>query len=423
MTRKIIGLALLSILPCLGQEAAGELSHEKQEDEHYRKVIMEAGVSPVDNTSALERHLKQFPNAPRRSDIERSILKSAMETRDNPRIVLYGERVLVREPDNIQILEWVSRSLLASDDTASAEKALKYGRHYESALKQLEQAKPPSGPARVRMREQLDTSLGKALIYQSRASGNLGRLEEAVELARRSYRVNPISESAREIGRWLTRLDREEEALGHYAEAFSIAGPGNVERLRDRDRALLKELYLKHHDSETGLGDLILEAYDRTLALREQRQLALKQLDPNLDVTDPMEFTLSGLDGSKLRMSTLRGKIVILDFWATWCRPCRAQQPLYEEVVKKYQDRTDVVFLHINTDEDREVVGPFLEKNQWGKTVYFEDGLQRLLQISSIPTTIVFDACGEVTSRMDGFIPHLFVDMLSERIDRALAQE
>ena len=104
MMRKIIGLALLGILPCLGQEAAGGLSREEREEEHYRQVMLEAGVGPVDNARALERHLKQFPDTPRRADIERSILKAAMATRDNHRIVLSGDRVLAREPDCIRIL-------------------------------------------------------------------------------------------------------------------------------------------------------------------------------------------------------------------------------------------------------------------------------------------------------------------------------
>ena len=105
--------------------------------------------------------------------------------------------MIVREPDNIQILEWVSRSLLAADDAASAEKALKYGRRYESVLKQLERAKPPSGPARVRMREQLDTSLGKALVYQSRVSGNLGRCGAYPHIFRAARRAAELKREGR----------------------------------------------------------------------------------------------------------------------------------------------------------------------------------------------------------------------------------
>jgi thioredoxin-related protein len=81
-----------------------------------------------------------------------------------------------------------------------------------------------------------------------------------------------------------------------------------------------------------------------------------------------------------------------------------------------------VVFLSINTDEDREGVPGFLEENGWDKRVFFDDGLAALLRVSSIPTTILIGKQGQIASRMNGFIPERFVDMLSERIQEALRQ-
>jgi thioredoxin-related protein len=82
-----------------------------------------------------------------------------------------------------------------------------------------------------------------------------------------------------------------------------------------------------------------------------------------------------------------------------------------------------VVFLAIDTDEDRTLVKPFLESHQWTQKVYFEDGLQSLLQVSSIPTTVIFGKKGDVVDRMNGFLPDRFVDMLTERINQALGRQ
>jgi thiol-disulfide isomerase/thioredoxin len=113
---------------------------------------------------------------------------------------------------------------------------------------------------------------------------------------------------------------------------------------------------------------------------------------------------------------------VILDFWATWCNPCRIQHPMYDQVQQRFKDRGDVVLLSIDADEDHSIVAPFLEKQKWTRDrVYFEDGLQKLLQVSDIPTTIVFDKQGRVASRMNGFLPDRFVDQLTERIQTALS--
>ncbi len=81
-----------------------------------------------------------------------------------------------------------------------------------------------------------------------------------------------------------------------------------------------------------------------------------------------------------------------------------------------------MVFLAVDTDEDKSVVKPFMESQNWSQKIYFEDGLARLLQVSDIPTTIIFGKKGDVISRMIGFIPDRFVDMLTERIDEALGK-
>jgi hypothetical protein len=95
---------------------------------------------------------------------------------------------------------------------------------------------------------------------------------------------------------------------------------------------------------------------------------------------------------------------------------------MYETVKQHFKDREDVVFLAIDTDEDRGSVEPFLDSQSWSHAVYFEDGLQRLMQVTSIPTTILLDRRGQVWSRMDGFLPDLFVSQLTERIQSALAE-
>jgi thiol-disulfide isomerase/thioredoxin len=157
-------------------------------------------------------------------------------------------------------------------------------------------------------------------------------------------------------------------------------------------------------------------------ALVGERQKRIDALDPNAAVTDPMGYTISGLDGQKMRLDSLKGKVVILDFWATWCQPCRIQHPMYDQVQEKFKDRGDVVLLSIDTDEDHSIVSGFLDQQKWPKArVYFEDGLQKLLQVTDIPTTIVFDKQGRLASRMNGFLPDRFVEQLTERIQSALA--
>jgi len=412
---KRLVLALLVTRFCFPQDLS------EVEQKALSQALGEAGSSPIELVRALEAHLTKFPDTPKRAELERLLAKGAIETKDDRRLILYGERVLAHDQDDLQVLDRVARALLASDAKDTSERALKYSQRYEQLVIEMSKQPPPgTRVGRGQWQEELDRGLARALSLQARASGNLGKLDQAISLAKKAYAAYPASEAAREVGRWLAKSGKEEEAVPYIADAFAVADPktSDVERAADRKR--MGELYTKVKGSERGLGDLILQAYDRTSAVMATRKLKLGLADPNAQASKVLDFTLSGLQGNKLQLASLQGKAVVFDFWATWCGPCRAQHPLYEQVKQKYRFSSDVVFLSVDTDEDHSLVAPFLKEQKWNQAVYFEDGLTRKLEISSIPTTIVVNRRGEIISRMNGFVPERFVDMLSERIEEAL---
>ena len=83
---------------------------------------------------AIENHLKQFPNSPSEPELERALVKTAIDLNDDPRIIQFGESVLTREPDNVQVLEHVATSLLRKGDKPSAQRALEHARHFEQVI-------------------------------------------------------------------------------------------------------------------------------------------------------------------------------------------------------------------------------------------------------------------------------------------------
>jgi thiol-disulfide isomerase/thioredoxin len=412
---------LLLCLVILGAAFAAQDSPPAQqpaEEEVLRRAVSEGSTSTIDLIRVLEAHLAKYPDSSHRSEIERALVKAAIETKDERRIALYGERVLAREPDDLSILDRVTRALLKAGDPESSKRALKLAQHYEQLLRGILAQPEDNSADKARRNDEVGKGLGRALLSQAIATGNTGDAAAASQLARKSFEVFPSPEAAAEMGRRAVQLGKTDDALQAYADAFTLA---ETEPERGAIRRRLGELYTSKKGSETGLGDLVLKSYDRTSALLASRKAVLREIDPNTGVSDPMDFTLHGLEGDNLRLTSLRGKAVVLDFWATWCGPCRAQHPLYEEVKKRFAGRDDVVFLAINTDEDHELVKPFLAQQGWtSNRVYFEDGLSKLLRVSSIPTTVVFSRHGAVVSRMNGFDPQRFVDMLSSRIEEAL---
>jgi thiol-disulfide isomerase/thioredoxin len=413
---RTIILVLLSAFLAFAQQ------EKPTDEEQLTQALQEAGNSPVDFIRAIEKYLKEHPLSPRKDELEDALVKAAIETRDDRRILLYGERVLARASTDVQVLDRVARALLSNGDPDSIARALKYARRWEEVVAGLRKQEPPAQARlnRAQWAEELDRNQGRALALQARATGGLGRLDEAVALARKSFEMFPSAEAAREIGHWLERSGKTEEAAARYADAFTISDVRNTDADRAADRAKMGELYRQAKGSEKGLGDVVLESWDRTTALVAARRQAIKSADPNAQATTPTEFTLSGLNGKKLSLASLKGKVVVIDFWATWCAPCRAQHPLYEQVKQRFRNKPDVIFLSVNTDDDHDLVPPFLKEHDWDQEVYFEDGLARVLKIASIPTTIVLAPSGEVSSRMNGYVPSRFVAMLIERIQDAL---
>ena len=394
-----------------------------QEKADLERALAEAGASPLESVRAIEEHLARYPDSPRREELERGAANAAIAANDDSLTVVWGERVLARQPADVQLLARVAHSLLAveSKDNANAERAIRYLHRDEELILQMTQGGPRFGVSAGEWQAQCDRAMGRALTDEARAAGYLGRREEALALAKRAFTTWPNAESARETARSFDRLGKPAEAAVAMADAFTVADRFNTDAERARDRGRLGELYRQAHGSETGLGDLVLAAYDRNLALAKARELGVRQSDPNAGLTDPMAFTLSGVDGARLRMADLKGKVLVLDLWATWCAPCREQHPLYEQVKQRFIDNTDVVFLSIDADADPQPVKPFLQEAGWQGPVYFEDGLTRVLAVDSLPTTILIDRRGQVFSRMNGFVKQLFVDALTDRIRGALA--
>ena len=411
----LVVVCMLAVAPLQAQisEATAAEKHELAE------AIREANTSGYDLTRALEGHLRKYPQTPLRPDIYNLLAKAAVEIRDDARIIRYGEPALAATPNDVTLLDRVSRALLDAGGKENATRALDYAKRFEGYVIRVP---VPLGYDAVKNQEDHDQALARALLYQSRANRILGDYDNARRTAALAYIAYPDEAAARAWSEALDLLGKHQEAIERLADAFAIADPQSSDDNRAADRRQLGEMYRKLHEgSEKGLGDEVLAAYDRTSATTAKRVSELRKLDPNLGVTDPMNFTLTALDGGKLDLKSLRGKVVIFDFWATWCVPCRAQHPLYEELKKRFGDRDDVVFLSVDTDEDHQLVAPFLEAQQWSASnIFFDNGLVRLLTVSTIPTTIIADKQGRLASRMNGFNGDKFVGDIAARIEAIL---
>jgi thiol-disulfide isomerase/thioredoxin len=131
---------------------------------------------------------------------------------------------------------------------------------------------------------------------------------------------------------------------------------------------------------------------------------------------------LQRTDGSPLPLADYRGKVLVLEFWATWCGPCRMEGKLLERVTQNFRNEPAAVFLAVNVDEDRAGVPAFLKEEQWTTQVAYARGLDRLLGVQSLPTLVIFDRNGHVVFRQEGLDPSSFVETLDKKVRETLGQ-
>jgi thiol-disulfide isomerase/thioredoxin len=389
-----------------------------REQNELSRALAEAGSSPVDYIRALENHLAKYPTSPQRALIEKALAKSAMDASDNARIIQYGEKVLARDkPDDLQLLDRVTRALLDEGGPEASKQALEFAKRFEGDVEAMNRSEAQGHLTPAQWSEQLNRMKARALVLEARATGNLGNATQAGALAAKAWEMWPTGEAARERAWWLAKQGRNVDAIEAYAEAFTLEDPHSTETDRAQDRRRMGELYAKTNGSEKGLGDLILRAYDQTSALMSARLADIKAKDPNSGASKVLDFTLPAVDGGDpLKLASLNGKTVVIDFWATWCAPCRIQHPMIEKVRERMKKDAGVVFVSVDTDDDHSLVRGFMHEQHWNGTAYFDAGLVQLLKITSIPTVLVIDPKGRTASRMTGFIPERFEDMLEHRI-------
>ncbi len=386
-------------------------------------ALVEAIQSSDNNPQVIIQKLQSFlahylPPRLRREVVLRAICSYAMVANAPDVIVKYGTTLLELTPDDPKVLNLLVDALDRQNDQASRILAIDYNSRLLKIAERERDDEAIAGGNKEALDEwpkriaALYTRLGK--LYResgdnTKASGNYEQ----------SYSTYPAASTAEQLGDLTSIQGDAKRALDYYLTAFAF--PEETPNIvhREEVRRKLGNIYLAQHHSEKELGDLILARYD-SLMIQLSARFSSNE-SPNAGTQDPFKFIVEKLDGtSLLPISGYRGKILVVDFWATWCGPCREQGPLFDQVAQTFKSDSRIAFIALSVDEDRSGVGAFVKKVGWTVPIAYAQGMNDALNVSELPTLVIFDARGKIVDREEGLLPETFAEQLTQRLRKVL---
>lgn len=340
--------------------------------------------------------LQERPHPALRRMMQRSLLKAQIEAKDWPGARATLAEIVASKPENIE-----SRFKLA---LALAENKV----HLDEALRLVEEAqalrrefRPWVRPRQFAIREwekrygpeDQRQAYNNTLATLADARGWIlaeqGNLEQAEQELRSAVSLNSSQQAQYHLGVVLDRRGEREEALDLLVQAAAQKG-SLAKDAREAAEALFEKLH--------GPGvDALIQRARKALVEEKRQELAREFIQE-----PPKDFELVALDGQSYRLSDLRGKVVLINFWATWCGPCVVEMPTLIRLYQKHRE-TGFEILAISIDEDKSKVPPFVSEHKLPFPVLLADKVGLLYGVSGVPDNFFIDRAGNLRYHQLGF--------------------
>lgn len=402
---------------------APEQAAAEQEDAELSQAVQQAGTDRVALIRNLEEFLAKHPTSARRFDIYRAIIEASAQVKDRETALRYATLYLAAQPDDLGMLLFAINQLEERGEPQELERALGYADRVVARVTKLSSESRPPRVNSADWEAEQKRLLTSAYLLRGRLLLKRKQYDRAQQDFARSFEILRTPQAAESLGELAEIRGDADKAIEYYLMAF--ASPEDYGAPADHEvvRRKLGNVYRLKHGSEAGLGDAVLATYDRLIAEAAARKTAGAPAARNAGRTNVYDFELRKPEGGTVRLGEFSGKVLVLNFWATWCGPCHVLEPYFEQVVDRFRPNADVVFFAVNTEDDAEMIRTFIQREHWKTPVVLEDGLVAYYRLEGLPVLIVLDRKGRVAYRAQGFVPSEIVPTLTSKIEEARAAQ
>lgn len=324
------------------------------------RAVDDVKFTPKEQIAKLEQVLALKPGRVIRRFADEELFKLAERERDAATIVKYGEELRAIDPSDIAVP--ARMALVLAEQEKRRDQALRYARIADEATTEFRPMQPDASADPERFKDN----------FPEEAQRNIYRGQRALALEAHGWvlcQMGKYDEAATKL-RQAVEVGRSERNLSHLAVA--------LRKLNQTEEAEKIAVEANHE-------------YAKSITSRFTNQPA-------------KDFQLAAIDGRKIKLSDLKGKVVIINFWATSCGPCISEMPHLVKVYEQYRER-GVEILAISTDPeaDRPGVVPFAKEHKLNFPVLYDEGAEKAYQVFGIPTTLFIDKQGQIRYRTEGF--------------------
>jgi peroxiredoxin len=352
--------------------------------------------------------LESFLQRPRREDMRpllfRLIVSTCREMGDVEAATFYGEEALAANPSDGPILLDLTAAY-AADDSSDVDRGIGYAERAMDALNAAAKAIGEGGEARV------SVFVGYLLRDWGWLVFRRGEVEEAERMLVEATDRRKDPTTYLRLGLVHKSMGKRDVAKDDFAMALALSSGRDLEALD-----AIQEIVTAEGGGTADVDAIVEEKRSEIARMKKEQMAAQSRVKPE----PAPDFTVVTTGGTEFALADLRGSVVVLDFWATWCGPCRRELPMVQKTHEGFQGK-NVSFLGISIDADTSLVRPFLEKHKLTLPVAASREVGQDYGASSIPMLVVIDGEGRLRYVHTGYHPDL-EQVLPEEINELLEE-